>query len=356
MVAGAVVGVRLDRVTGQCTELGPAVEEPRVGRDDGRNRLAACTGRFVGGGQGRAQRLDDSVGLGVEESLGEAARQVDLVSFGSVGHPSTLPDPPVRPCLTAGSIGVVTSPDTAARSSHPRRASRVVLVRHAVTPETGTTLSGRAPGIDLSDAGRAQADATAERLASVPLAAVYASPIERTTQTAELIAKRHGLAVESLPGVIEADYGEWTGAKLSDLAKTDLWKTVQAAPSRVRFPGGEAMVAMQARMVEAIEMVSEDHAGETIVVVSHADPIKAAIAHFTGLALDLFQRIAVAPSSIAVLELGTFGATLLKCNDTGSLDELASRPGDGGDHDGDGDHDGERDDEDGASGSGGGNG
>lgn len=211
-----------------------------------------------------------------------------------------------------------------------------MLVRHAVTPETGTTLSGRAPGIALSDSGRAQAEATAERLAAVPVAAVYASPIERTTETAEFIAKHHGLAVESLPGVIEADYGEWTGAKLSDLAKTDLWKIVQAAPSRVRFPGGEAMVAMQARMVGAIEMVSRDHAGDTIVVVSHADPIKAAIAHFTGLALDLFQRVAVAPGSITVLDLGVFGATLLKCNDTGSLEELTVPPSEHSDHGSDG--------------------
>jgi len=201
------------------------------------------------------------------------------------------------------------------------------------------TLSGRAPGIDLSDPGRAQAEATGARLASVPVAAVYASPIERTTQTAELIAKHHGLAVEPLPGVIEADYGEWTGEKLSDLAKTDLWKTVQAAPSRVRFPGGESMVAMQARMVAAIEAVAQDHPGAAVVVVSHADPIKAAIAHFTGLALDLFQRVAVAPASVTVVELGPLGATLLKCNDTGTLDELAAKPS------ADGGGDAERDDE-----------
>jgi probable phosphoglycerate mutase len=126
--------------------------------------------------------------------------------------------------------------------------------------------------------------------------------------------------------VIEADYGEWTGEKLSDLMKLDLWKTVQAAPSRVRFPEGEAMVAMQARMVEAIEALAVDHPGETVVVVSHADPIKAAVAHFTGLPLDLFQRIAVAPASVTVLELGQFGATLLKSNDTGTMDDLVPTP------------------------------
>jgi len=201
-----------------------------------------------------------------------------------------------------------------------------VLVRHAVTAETGSKLSGRAPGIDLSEVGQGQAERAGERLAPVPVAAVYASPIERTTQTADLIAKHHGLPVQPLAGVIEADYGDWTGEKLSDLVKLDLWKTVQAAPSRVRFPGGEAMVAMQARIVEAIEALVADHPGDTVVVVSHADPIKAAVAHFTGVPLDLFQRIAVAPASVTVLDIGSFGATLLKSNDTGGMEDLVPTP------------------------------
>ena len=218
------------------------------------------------------------------------------------------------------------APVDAADGAHAPRATRIVLVRHAVTAETGSKLSGRAPGIDLSEVGQGQAERAGERLAPVPVAAVYASPIERTTQTADLIAKHHGLPVQPLAGVIEADYGDWTGEKLSDLVKLDLWKTVQAAPSRVRFPGGEAMVAMQARIVEAIEALVADHPGDTVVVVSHADPIKAAVAHFTGVPLDLFQRIAVAPASVTVLDIGSFGATLLKSNDTGGMEDLVPTP------------------------------
>ncbi len=225
--------------------------------------------------------------------------------------------------MTSPEPTLAAADEPSAASAH--RSTRIVLVRHAVTPETGSKLSGRAPGIDLSDVGRSQAEQAGERLAAVPVAAVYASPIERTTQTAELIAQHHGLPVQPLPGVIEADYGEWTGEKLVDLMKLDLWKTVQAAPSRVRFPDGEAMVAMQTRMVEAIEALAVDHAGETVVVVSHADPIKAAVAHFTGLPLDLFQRIAVSPASVTVLELGRFGATLVKSNDTGNMDDLVPK-------------------------------
>ena len=171
-----------------------------------------------------------------------------------------------------------------------------------------------------------QAENVGARLAGLPVRAVYSSPIERTRQTAEHIARHHQLEVLELPGVIEADYGEWTGGKIVELAKTDLWKTVQVAPSRVRFPGGESISEMQSRMVAALEQVVADHAGELMVVVSHADPIKAAIAHFSGVHLDLFQRVVVSPASVTVFELGQLGAALVKCNDTGSLDELIPKP------------------------------
>lgn len=211
-------------------------------------------------------------------------------------------------------------------------ATKLVLVRHAVTEQTGPMLTGRAPGVDLSEDGRRQAKGLGERFSRIPLAAVYASPIERTAQTAAAIADHHQLDVRELPGVIEADYGDWTGGKLADLAKTDLWKTVQRAPSRARFPGGESLAEMQARMVTALEVVVADHAGEVVVVVSHADPIKAAIAHFTGLHLDLFQRLVVSPASVTVFELSPFGAAMVKCNDTGDLDDLL--PSEGSSQDG----------------------
>ncbi len=211
------------------------------------------------------------------------------------------------------------------KPAHPP-STTLLLVRHAVTAQTGPLLSGRTPGIDLSEKGVGQAQAVGARLAALPVKVVYASPIERTRQTAEHIAGHHGLEVQELPGVIEADYGEWTGGTIAELAKTDLWRTVQLAPSRARFPGGESISEMQGRMVSALEAVVAAHAGEMVVVVSHADPIKAAIAHFTGVHLDLFQRVIVSPASVTVFELGAYGASLVKCNDTGSLDELIPKP------------------------------
>ena len=204
--------------------------------------------------------------------------------------------------------------------------ARLLLIRHGVTEHTGPILSGRLPGIDLSPEGVRQAQATAARLAGVDIAAVYASPIERTAQTAAHIAAPHGLDVQTLPGVIEADYGEWTGGKIVDLAKTDEWKVVQVAPSRAAFPGGESMRDMQARTVSALDEVMARHPNRNVVVVSHADPIRSAIAHYVGMHLDLFQRLAVAPASVTVLQFHEFGAQLVKYSDTGAFDELLPPP------------------------------
>ena len=129
-----------------------------------------------------------------------------------------------------------------------------------------------------------------------------------------------------LTGVIEADYGEWTGQKLADLAKTDLWKVVQRTPSRASFPGGESLAAMQTGWSPRSTPSSPTIPGELVVVVSHADPIKAAIAHYTGVHLDLFQRIVVSPASVTAFAFSEHGVAMLKCNDTGVLDELQPPP------------------------------
>jgi probable phosphomutase (TIGR03848 family) len=231
------------------------------------------------------------------------------------------------PAIDATAVDARAVDDAAeAAPAKPLPPTRLVLVRHAVTEHTGPLLSGRLPGIELSEKGRAQADSAADRLAVLPIVAVYASPIERTTQTAVAIAARHHVEVQPLPGVIEADYGEWTGGNIADLAKTEEWKVVQVAPSRARFPGGETIREMQARTVGALDEVIASHPNQTVVVVSHADPIKSAIAHYTGMHLDLFQRVHVAPASATVFDFHPYGAMLVKCNDTGGLGDLLPDP------------------------------
>ena len=198
----------------------------------------------------------------------------------------------------------------------------LVLVRHGVTDETGPILSGRRAGIGLSEKGRQQAEAAGRRLADLPVAAVYSSPLERCRETAEAVAAAHGLPVNDAPGLFEADYGEWSGRKIEELRGTELWKLVQVTPSAVRFPGGESVREMQSRIIGAVEDIVTAHSGQIVVAASHADPIKAVVAHYTGVHLDLFQRLFVSPASCTVLRFGPTGAALVKLNDTGSLDEL----------------------------------
>jgi probable phosphomutase (TIGR03848 family) len=206
----------------------------------------------------------------------------------------------------------------------------VLLVRHGRTPTTGQVLPGRAPGLHLSDEGRAQADTVAERIGHLadgsqtrgPVA-VYASPLERTTETARPIARRLGLRVRTDKGLLECDFGTWTGGKLADLAKKPEWATVQRNPSGFRFPSGESFLEMQTRMWSALARLVERHRGETVVAVSHADPIKAVVAQAAGTPLDLFQRLTVAPCSVSALAYTGGGPFVLTINSTESLNSLA---------------------------------
>ncbi|CAN5702798.1 MAG: MSMEG_4193 family putative phosphomutase [Ilumatobacteraceae bacterium] len=208
--------------------------------------------------------------------------------------------------------------------SKPQPPTTILLVRHGQTPTTGKLLPGRARGLHLADAGRQQAERAAERIAELPkVDAVYTSPLERARETAAPIGRVTGHQPRVERGLLECDFGEWTGASLRRLARKREWVTVQRAPSTFRFPGGESFVEMQLRIVTALERLRDRHPGGTIVCVSHADPIKAAVAHALGTHLDLFQRIVIGTCSISTLAWSPFGPIVLAVNSTGrSLTEL----------------------------------
>lgn len=177
----------------------------------------------------------------------------------------------------------------------------ILLVRHGKTPTTGKVLPGRATGLHLSDGGHAQAERVAERLADLPVDAIYSSPLERACETAEPTAARTGRDVKHDDGLLECDFGDWTGAALADVAALPEWQTVQHSPSTFRFPNGESFTEMQARIVGTLEALCRAHGGGVVVCFSHADPIKAAVAHALGQPLDLFQRIVISPGSVSAI-------------------------------------------------------
>jgi probable phosphomutase (TIGR03848 family) len=185
-------------------------------------------------------------------------------------------------------------------------------------------LPGRAPGLHLAEKGRAQAQAVADRIGAMEKkpTALYASPLERTKETAAPIAAALGLRVRTARGLIEADVGEWTEQSLAKLSKTKEWATVQRWPSGFRFPGGESFADMSTRSMEAVLDLVHEHPGETIVAVSHADPIKAIVAAAAGVPLDLMQRLVISPCSVSAILFTSGGPAILCTNSTGSLSEL----------------------------------
>jgi probable phosphomutase (TIGR03848 family) len=195
---------------------------------------------------------------------------------------------------------------------------RVLLIRHAPTPETGKKLTGRLPGVSLGDAGLEIARRTAANLSEVKLKAVYSSPIERTWETAIEIARVHDLEPIREDGVVEVDYGTWSGRSLKSLYPLKAWRTVQATPSRMTFPDGENLADAQRRSVAAVERIAHAHPKQTVAIVSHADIIKAVTAHYLGAPLDLFQRIGVSPASVTVIDVPREGIPMvIAVNTTG---------------------------------------
>jgi probable phosphomutase (TIGR03848 family) len=206
----------------------------------------------------------------------------------------------------------------------PPSSTLFLLVRHGLTPTTGTILPGRAAGLHLAEAGQAQAKAAADRIAALArVDAVYTSPLERARETAAPIAKARGMKAHVDKGLLECDFGDWTGAELKKLMKLPEWNTVLRAPSTFRFPNGESFTEMQGRIVSTLDRLRAAHEGGVVVCVSHADPVKAAVAHAMGTHIDLFQRIVISPCSITAIAYSMSGPVVLTVNSTGgSLAEL----------------------------------
>jgi len=198
--------------------------------------------------------------------------------------------------------------------------STLLLVRHGLTAMTGPVLAGRTPGVHLDERGVEQAQALAARLAPVPLHTIVTSPLERCVETATAIraAQRSEPAWQVDERLVECGYGEWTGRAIKDLVKHPLWKVVQAQPSAVRFPGGEALSEMAARAVAAVRAWDAGLPADAVwVACTHGDVIKAILADALGLHLDHYQRIVPDPCSVSVVRYTDARPYVLRMNDVG---------------------------------------
>ncbi len=192
----------------------------------------------------------------------------------------------------------------------------VLLIRHGENDYVKKgRLAGRLPGVHLNDKGLAQAKNLALFFTDKPIKAVYASPLDRTMETAAPIAKSHNLKVISRDGLNEIDMGKWEDKTIKQLSRQKLWTTVQQNPSRFRFPEGESFAEAQLRIANEIESISGLYKQKDMVIcVGHSDMIKLAVAYFIGLPLDKFQGLIVQPASITCLDFSKNRTVLVNLN------------------------------------------
>lgn len=192
----------------------------------------------------------------------------------------------------------------------------VILIRHGENEYVKTgKLAGRLPGVHLNQKGQAQAQALAEYLKGHKLKAVYASPLDRTLETAAPLAESQGLKTSPREGLLELDCGDWQGRTLKSLRRLKVWRTVQNQPSRFRFPNGESFAECQLRWVTEIEALIATHKEKDIIAcVGHSDPIKLALTYFGSVPLDQFQRYIIQPGSLSTLAFGKGAVAVVNMN------------------------------------------
>lgn len=194
--------------------------------------------------------------------------------------------------------------------------TRFFLIRHALIDGYGTHLAGRAAGVRLNARGREQAAALAHRFAAAPLAAVYSSPLERALETAGPIAAATGREVIACDDFLEIDFGAWTGAALSELVDDPHFRRFNTFRSATCIPDGEYMLQAQLRIVTGINRLRSEHPDRQVAIVSHSDMIKAAIAYYAGIPLDLCQRLEISPASVSVVDIDEESVRIIGLNDT----------------------------------------
>ncbi|MFN8066788.1 MAG: histidine phosphatase family protein [Vicinamibacterales bacterium] len=189
-----------------------------------------------------------------------------------------------------------------------------LLIRHGLTDAVGNLMTSHEPGVHLNATGRDQAASLPRRLGNVPLHAIYASPLERTRETAQPVADARGLSVNIEPRFIEVDFGGWTNRRFADMATDPHWQLYNNFRGVTRPPSGEGLIDVQRRTVDALLDLEAKHADQVVAVFSHADTLRAILLYFLGMPVDFVQRLDLAPARISVLQLGAWAPRVLQVN------------------------------------------
>jgi broad specificity phosphatase PhoE len=197
--------------------------------------------------------------------------------------------------------------------------TRVLLIRHAAVELAGNIIGGRSTGIRLSECGREQARRLVMTLRSERIRSIYASPRERARETAQAIAEERRIPVEIAPELDEIDYGDWTGLSMEQLSARPHWQAFNTIRSCTRIPGGELIAEVQARVATLIERLDAQGRPGSVLLISHCDVIRAALAYYLSFSLDLMLRLEINPASISIVKLTTAGPSIACINYTENL-------------------------------------
>lgn len=187
------------------------------------------------------------------------------------------------------------------------------LVRHGHHGLLNNRLCGRMPGVGLDDQGCREMECCVDMLVPAP-AAIQCSPQRRARQSATILARRFGLPVEIVPAVDEIDVGDWTGLTFDDLARRPEWQHWNDARGAAQPPNGESMLALQQRVVRYLEQLCNGDSNGVFAIVSHAEPIRAALLHYLDVPLDEFASVAVDPASVSTLSVDSTGPRISAIN------------------------------------------
>ena len=197
--------------------------------------------------------------------------------------------------------------------------NRFLLIRHAAVELAGNIIAGRSTGILLSDCGREQARRLARTLRSERIRSIYASPRERARETAQPTAEERCMPVEIAPELDEIDYGDWTGLSMEQLSAWPQWQAFNTIRSCTRIPGGELIAEVQSRVTTLIERLRAQDRPGSVLLVSHCDVIRAALAYYLSFPVDLMLRLEINPASVSIVKLSAAGPSITCVNYTENL-------------------------------------
>ena len=198
----------------------------------------------------------------------------------------------------------------------------VLLVRHGRTESNITGFFMGWSNEDISDLGYAQAHSLSSRLASLPIASVYTSPLKRAYNTALILAKPHNLEPKVLDDLIEIRLGDWQGLHRDEISQRwpELWQQSRIDPSEVTLPNGESFQQVTDRAVRAFEMIVADNQDKQAVMVTHEVVIRVLVAHVLGTSNSIYRRFEVGNASLSIIRVSDGKARLVTLNDSSHLD------------------------------------